>query len=136
MDKVEKPTPSESTRVAPRTRAPVLLIAAILLLSSCTRMEAVKESGNTRAMISGIERNIVLPEESNRLGDYSRYYAQTYVSGKPYLVGVFLLDGAGEVRVVSESDLPVVLDGGCDVVHVEYDVTEERMVTICCQGGS
>jgi hypothetical protein len=45
------------------------------------------------------------------------------------------ISGLDVSRIVgSEAALPGVLDGGCDIVNVEYDVKRHRFVQVFCNG--
>ena len=90
-----------------------------------------------------IESSLKLPKGTKPLGSYDRYYAYAVRKGRKVLVGVFLyslaLPGIAEAVpglhiLEKESDLPVVLDGGCTVVTVVLDPDRLQEADVSCNG--
>lgn len=89
------------------------------------------------ALMDRIEREIRLPEGAGPLASYARYYAwQQRGDGVRKVVGVYL--GLGERtpgrRWVEETDFPLVMDGGCGLVNLSYNVAEQRIEHVTCNG--
>ena len=74
------------------------------------------------------------------VSEYDRAYAGTTVSGRKIVEGRWALrswSGAAQApspQIVPFNALPDVLDGGCDVVTVLYDVTTDKIVLLQCNG--
>ncbi|RYD74157.1 MAG: hypothetical protein EOP84_20355 [Verrucomicrobiaceae bacterium] len=98
----------------------------------------------THEEISFIERTVTMPAGSNPLVSYFRVYARTVREGQTLVLGQYMMGAHFEredrtifreispsVFVVDEENLPLVLDGGCDVVIVEYDAHLERVGAAC-----
>jgi len=99
-----------------------------------------------RAVVDHIERNIVLPREAADKKDYDRYYTIKLSSEKKEIHAVFLQKGgfakyysnlhANENRIhsrenaffVAWEDLPIVMDGGCGVINLSYELTDEPLL--------
>jgi hypothetical protein len=87
-----------------------------------------------RQIIDELERTVTLPAGAKLLKQYSRYYAGTVRNGVRVVVATYI-SGLDVSRIVgSEAALPGVLDGGCDIVNVEYDVKRHRFVQVFCNG--
>ncbi|HWX65502.1 MAG TPA: hypothetical protein VNZ27_03650 [Rhodanobacter sp.] len=51
------------------------------------------------------------------------------------LIGEFVFgDEEPGVRVVSPEKAPKILDGGCSVVNLKYDVEKKKVLAIFCNG--
>ena len=87
-------------------------------------------------VIAVLERTIKLPAGATTLEHYNRYYTGVIESGHRKLVATYVgEDGRGKIMVVdSVSALPGILDGGCGVISVEYDVTDHRFLKVLCNG--
>ena len=75
------------------------------------------------------------------ISEYIRFYAVRTRHGRRLLLGEFLLPdmisekAAAGIRIVtSEKDFPEVFDGGCGVIHVEYDLSGARLISLTCNG--
>jgi hypothetical protein len=88
------------------------------------------------ALIQRIEKQLVLPPGTKPLEAYTRYYWGTASGERRILGGTFLyrFGEAAGVRNGSEADVPQIMDGGCAVVHLEYDIQDGRTVSIFCNG--
>jgi hypothetical protein len=88
----------------------------------------------TSADLRFLERNLVLPVDALALDKYTRYYAGSIRDGRRIIRGV-LVSGTSRVVIMSSlSDLPVILDGGCQIVNVEYDIGRRQLVRAACNG--
>jgi hypothetical protein len=92
-----------------------------------TRLETlVKPAGPTRGI--------------RAVSEYDRAYAGTTVSGRKIVEGRWVLrswSGAAQAtspKIVPFGALPEILDGGCDVVTVMYDVATDKIVLLQCNG--
>jgi hypothetical protein len=90
------------------------------------------------AIMDRIERDIRLPDGAGPLAAYARSYAwQQRGDGVRKVVAVYEnLTGApaGRRRWVAETDLPLVLDGGCGLISLSYDVAAQRIEHVTCNG--
>jgi hypothetical protein len=66
--------------------------------------------------------------------EYSRSYAGAVRHGTQVVVGTWITGPDASRIVNSEADLPVIYDGGCDIVNIEYDVKGHRFVKVFCNG--
>ena len=84
-----------------------------------------------------IERDVRLPEGAGALGGYARYYAwQQREDGVRKVVAVWQnLTGERAGRHwVAENALPLIMDGGCGVVSLSFDVAARRIEHVECNG--
>ncbi|HEV7659718.1 MAG TPA: hypothetical protein VGO55_07720 [Allosphingosinicella sp.] len=92
-----------------------------------------------QAIMDRIERAVRLPEGANPLASYERSYAwQQSEDGVRKVIGVYL--GAGGEsrgrRWVAQNALPMILDGGCGMITVEFDVATQRIEHVTCNGAA
>lgn len=83
------------------------------------------------AMIKRMESRIILPAEASSLEDYNRFY---YVRANQ-IEGVFIFSGhrRGRISIVAQPELPIERrDGGCSVIRLTYDRSEERWTSVVC----
>ena len=113
------------------------LFAGTFILSGLASMGcAAAESAWTpdRTVIEEIEHAVSLPAEAKPIVQYSRYYAGAVRHGIRVVVGIWIT-GLDVSRIVpSAADLPVIYDGGCGIVNIEYDVKRHRFVKVYCNG--
>jgi hypothetical protein len=84
--------------------------------------------------VAAIERSVVLPRGAEPLTKYSRHYASVGDEAHRVIRGIYLLgDGTGVV-VTTADRLPVVFDGGCSVITVEYDALSSAFLEVSCNG--
>ncbi len=86
-----------------------------------------------RATIAAVESTISLPKGAARLHEYARYYSEG-VGASTRLLGVYILNGSNDVHIVPFEELPKVLDGGCSVIRLEYDIETKQVIYISCNG--
>ncbi|CAN5537986.1 hypothetical protein BH10PSE4_BH10PSE4_33580 [soil metagenome] len=71
---------------------------------------------------------------------YDRAYAGTTMSGRQIIEGRWVDRGwsasakPSSPKIVPYGALPDVLDGGCDIVTVMYDVSTDKIVFLACNG--
>ena len=88
-------------------------------------------------LMDRIERAVRLPDGAGALSSYARYYAwQQREDGVRKVIAVYEnLTGARPGRHwVAETELPVIMDGGCGVVSLSYDVAGQRIEHVSCNG--
>jgi len=74
-----------------------------------------------------------------RLQDYARYYAGVFDGGGRRMVrGVYIRFEPERyprgTHIVPENALPMILDGGCGVIEVRFDVAAGRALWAACNG--
>jgi hypothetical protein len=89
----------------------------------------------TMALVSEVEASLELPEGAFPLNTYVRHFAGVAIEERRVVVGTFLQDpdGAG-VRIVDLKKMPKVLDGGCDVINLKYDIERKKVLELFCNG--
>lgn len=131
------------------------LLAALFLALGCTQAPAEKNqnapqpaapaadaAGNEadqQAIMDRIEREVRLPEGADPLASYERSYAwQRPDDGVRKVIGVYLEpDGESRGRRwVAENALPMILDGGCGMITLSYDVATQRIEHVTCNGAA
>ncbi len=88
-------------------------------------------------LMDQIERQVRLPEGAGRLETYASYYAwQPRDDGYRKVVAVYQnLTGERPGRHwVAENEFPVIMDGGCGVISLSYDVAAQRIEHVTCNG--
>jgi len=130
------------------------LLLALLLALGCARAPAQKEQNAPRpappaaapagdyaeeqAIMDRIEREVRLPEGADPLASYERSYAwEQREDGVRKVIGVYLSPDAGESRGrrwVAENALPMIVDGGCGMIRLGYDVATQRIEYVTCNG--
>lgn len=105
-----------------------------------SKLEQIKvETKNnilTLDLIKKIESNLTLPQNAFPLSAYIRYYAYKKVSKKQYIVAVFVRgeSGVGRVEIIDFKNLPIIFDGGCDVIEVRYSLNKKKIISSYCHG--
>jgi hypothetical protein len=109
--------------------------AAVAILAASGSVHAQNWSPDP-ALIQRIEKQLVLPPGSKLLEAYTRYYFGTSSGERQILGGTFLHESreAGGVKIVNQADAPLIFDGGCTVVHLKYDIQDDKTVSIFCNG--
>ena len=90
----------------------------------------------TAPLIAQVEPQLKMPAGTS-LSGYMRYYYGVMKHGHRILVGVLIRDDkhAG-IEITSEAKATKVLDGGCGVVNLKYDVDQKRTLAIFCNGNA
>lgn len=116
-----------------------LIASALLLATGCSGEQTMREE------IASLESAVVMPEGTDRLDGYTRFYAvsddaiearylsNTFVSGvikqreplEPLAPNIFL---------VGPNSLPIVMDGGCSVLSLRYDRRTHEITGPVCNG--
>jgi hypothetical protein len=91
-----------------------------------------------QAIMDRIEREVRLPDGADPLASYERSYAwQQREDGTRRVMGVYVSPDVGESRGrrwVAENQLPMILDGGCSMITLSYDVATQRIERVTCNG--
>jgi hypothetical protein len=78
-----------------------------------------------------------MPDGASPISSYARYYARIIDNDRDVLIGVFLLGSSTPgIRLVSRDNLPSILDGGCTVVTVKFDLASGAFLGGRCNGVS
>lgn len=128
---------------------PSLLLAAFLALGSAQAPAQGNQevpppapapaatSAEQTAIMDRIERDIRLPEGALPLASYARYYAwQQRSDGLRKVIGVYvrLEDHTPGRYWVGEDGFPLIMDGGCSLIGLSYNVAEQRIEHVTCNG--
>jgi hypothetical protein len=122
-----------------------LLIAIPLLLSSFTLFVYSQTWTPDTAAIAKLESSIkpgAIPRWGNGhspvITDYARYYTGATMNGESVILGEFVAPSGSAYKGVyvvhSEVQFPMILDGGCGIVHVVYSVKAQKLVSVGCNG--
>ena len=115
-----------------RTKSFILLAFSIAISFSSSASETKMSPKD----ILTIESNIALPKGAHPIATYSRYYYITDVDGLNTLIGYYLNENAKNpgVHWAQPNSLPMMADGGCRVVHIEYDLINKKLLKSTCNG--
>ena len=83
------------------------------------------------AIVGQLEARAVMPGGAKPIDAFSRYYVPGYDHGRRVVYG--RLKEGGDKRI-HFSNGPIIMDGGCSVVELVFDVTTSQMTSIKCQG--
>ena len=76
-----------------------------------------------------------MPQGASPLPLYGRYYAwESRDDGVRKVLGTYVRGERPERHWVEPSELPLVMDGGCDIVTLTYDFDADRIERIECNG--
>ncbi len=94
----------------------------------------------TAAQVSRVEAIAKRPRHVKALSKYQRHYAGATVAGRKVIEGRWIeVDWSdpptiGVAKIEPYAALPAVLDGGCSIVTVIYDVATDKIAMIECNG--
>lgn len=111
-------------------------IAGLVLLFACAGLPGHGETPHaypSPAQVARVERAVVLPRGASPLAKYARYYSLQTVDGRAVVVGYYLL-GQGEPGVHFGASPVTVMDGGCGVVTVVFDLRDNAIRSAQCNG--
>ena len=87
-----------------------------------------------------------MPAGARAVAAYLRFYTGDRKDGRPVVRGTFVLQGlwdhllqrpaAAPINIVEKADMPIILDGGCAVVNLEFDTQRKQIVSISCNGNA
>jgi len=83
------------------------------------------------AIVRQLEARAVMPEGTKPIDAYTRYYVPGYDHERRVVYG--LLKEGGDKRI-HLSNGPIIMDGGCSVVELIFDVTAGQVTSIKCNG--
>lgn len=109
--------------------SPVLLLWAAAL-------NPAQGSVDPNVIMDRIEATLVMPPGASSLPLYGRYYAwEIRDDGVRKVLGTYVRgDRPAERHWVRQNELPLVLDGGCDIITLTYDVNADRIERLECNG--
>ncbi|WP_177204002.1 hypothetical protein [Sphingobium sp. AP50] len=105
-------------------------MSAIIALPGCTE-SSKRES---EELMAKIETKIAMPQRAWPLKDYSRYYYWASDTDHRKVYGVLSMDRKPGRWWVEVDEAPQIMDGGCSVISLTYDVLSDRVVSIFCNG--
>jgi hypothetical protein len=114
--------------------AGVLTILALAAAAFASEGPRPANQPSTLRAAYELERMLVLPGNAHSLFEYTRYYAMVTYNGRAMVRGVFVGGPSKLIVVKSEASLPLIMDGGCSVVNVLYDVMAHKVVRAACNG--
>ncbi|HYI47902.1 MAG TPA: hypothetical protein VEX35_05495 [Allosphingosinicella sp.] len=118
--------------------APRILLAFLLL--GCAQEQpapppAPSPVEEQARIMDRIEALVRMPRGAWPLADYARYYAwQSREDGVRKVVATYHIEANPRRHWVAETALPAIMDGGCGVIELSYDVAEDRIEGAACHG--
>lgn len=111
-------------------------LAAIIALAAGTGVvhaEAVQDVPWTLdpATVSRVEAKIVMPGTAKSLKEFTRYYEPGFDRGHRTVFGLLKEGGDKQVHI---GHGPIIMDGGCSVIELTYDVGSDTIISIACHG--
>ena len=120
-----------------------LPLLALLLATACGQAPAQgNQAGGPSVteetvIMDRIEHDIRLPVSAGAVSSYARYYAWHQEKGGVRNVVAVWQNLTGEQpgrHWVTESQLPVIMDGGCGVVSFSYNAATQSIERVACNG--
>lgn len=89
--------------------------------------------------IKKIERKLRLPRGGYKLKHYVRYYWGTLEDGVPILNGEFYTpisdnEEANKIFINDSEGPPAILDGGCSVINLRWNMASGELIALWCNG--
>lgn len=84
--------------------------------------------------VRALERHFVLPRGAAPLQKYTRYYSTQIEDGRRYLQGYFILGAPDPPGIYLRESHPEIMDGGCGVVTLTYDLERHEFLGAGCNG--
>lgn len=107
------------------------LISALLAVSLGTG----PTPSEIQALMDRIEARISMPPGASPLALYERYYAwEAREDGVRKVFGTYVRGHGSGRHWVNQNELPLVMDGGCGIVTLTYDVDADRVERVECNG--
>lgn len=120
-----------------RNRMTSLLVLVLMAIHPMLHAESTEKPNCTWVpadeLIRKIEASLTMPS-GHSLQEYHRYYAGERYMDRPAVIGVFVRSDQPGIDVVPQDELPRILDGGCSVVTMRYDVALDKIIYIRCNG--
>jgi hypothetical protein len=96
---------------------------------------AAQPPANSDDIMNRIEALVAMPQGASSLTLYGRYYAlEVRSDGVVKVLGVYVREPSPRRHWVKQNELPLVMDGGCDIVTLTYDARLDRVDRIECNG--
>lgn len=114
----------------------ILVPLFLTLISACSSEEISEQS----RLMERIERQVQLPAGSKGLRNYARYYAPDGDRVVGIYISSYSPDGnldlpLGQRRWINDPEgLPMILDGGCDVIEVTFMLERNAIERAQCNG--
>lgn len=115
-----------------RSALAVVWLGVSIFFSGPSAAESVAEP--SEAEIHVIESSVVMPRGARPVSAFARYYASAQRGSHRIIRGVYVLDDGDRIVVTTAEKLPVIFDGRCSVVTVEYDVQTAAFLQVSCNG--
>jgi hypothetical protein len=113
----------------------VLTVVLFVCVSSVAQNSEIAAAWEpTAELVAQLEGQIHLPKGASPLLSYTRYYVGSTINGHRVVVGTYQHSGGRVVIEKSAHDLPIVFDGGCDIINIRYDVSKKRFIDVFCNG--
>ena len=90
----------------------------------------------TLEQVSQLETMVGMPRGTKPLAQYTRAYHGVMIGGHPYIKALYYIGSRsvpGVEIIGADRTYPMILDGGCNVVNLTYEV-ESRDLAIRCNG--
>ena len=104
------------------------ILSSLLLMTACSSADEQRQT----MLMNEVETLVRLPNGAEPLNEYSRYYTYGH-EGEVVAVyaGRYLATKPERKWVTDSRKLPVIMDGGCGVVNVRFDIRSKKAVTWC-----
>jgi hypothetical protein len=115
----------------------LLATLGLMQIAGCT--DGTSETANWQPSVRAVadlEATMTLPPGAKLITKYARYYTGEMEAGRPIILGILVLDDhrpAG-TYIISETAMPLILDGGCTVITVKFDVHASQIESLACNG--
>lgn len=117
-------------------RTPRILLA--LLLLGCAQAQPAASppppADEQARLMDRIEAEVRMPRGAQPLAEYGRYYAWRLEDGRRKVAAVYYSEENPRRHWVTEDRLPAILDGGCNVVTLRFDVAADKIEWVRCNG--
>ncbi len=114
-------------------RLALSLVLATSIPTAATGVEGAVDDP-TIADVAALERVVRLPPAAEPIDAYARYYSLGAEDDRAILVGTYVLNAPDPPGRYIRSVPVWVLDGGCSVVNVRFDLATRRVVGAFCNG--
>ena len=113
-------------------------MSALAILAAAALFGAAPApAGDQQTLMARIEARVVMPRGADPIAGYRRTYAwDPHAPPGSRVLALYMRTDANWVGRfwVPSDELPVVMDGGCGIVTLTYDVADDRVEQIGCNG--
>ncbi len=103
-----------------------LFLSAAIIIVGCAHTPVSEDR-----LMKIIEANISLPTKSRPLELYRRHYA--FIEDYPDVVtAVYAIGGQPRRIWLLEHEMPIIMDGGCNVISFQYNVQSKLFSNLSC----